>query len=47
MNVEVSDTSSDHTGESEIMQQLKDAFHASIKKKQLDKTKDHGRIWCH
>ena len=47
MNVEVSDTSSNQTGESEIMQQLKDAFHASIKKKQLGKTKDLGRIWCH
>ena len=32
MNVEVSDTSSDQTGESEIVQQLKDTFHASTKK---------------
>ena len=29
MNVEVSDTSSDQTDESEIVQQLKDAYHAS------------------
>ena len=32
MNVDVSDTSSDQTGESEIVQQLKDVFHASAKK---------------
>ena len=32
MNVEVSDTSSDQAGESEIVQQLKDAYHASTKK---------------
>ena len=33
MNVEISDTSSDQTGESEIVQQVKDAFHASTKKR--------------
>ena len=33
MNVEVSDTSSDQTGESEIVQLLKNAFHASTKKR--------------
>ena len=32
MNVEISDTSSDQLGESEILQQLKDAFHASMQK---------------
>ena len=36
---EVSDTSSDQTGESEIVQQLKDAFHVSTKKSLAN----HGR----